>query len=265
MAAADTSGGFLQPSLPSPPPSSVAGSSVSGAVLPRPRKHALTPGSAKENAFINHVDQGINRISRKLAMANRYGEQDPKRDQSLRETGYESFRQVGRDIESLLGIVWVSGTPSLQISYLLTLALMVVNSMTSFPPAPRTLFGLLRKLDAAFAALLIGTDPETGEVLPGFVHGKGISATEKVRIKSLAERTRVAVVELMSRDELDKDKGLHEEEGSERGGETEEEGWYASAEEEEDVEMDMARVYDQTLVELGDTLGGPSIGIDMDG
>ena len=214
----------------------------------------MRPGSAKETAFIHHVDQRINKISRKLAKRDGSAEPEARREMS-KEDGYQSFRQVGRDIDCLLGIVWVSGTPSLQIPYLMTLALIVLNSMSGFPPAPRTLFRILQKLDAAFAALIDGMHYNTGETLPGVESGQVVTATEKVRIKSLAQRTRVAVVELMQRGELLEAEEQDEESSASDIG-VEDEG--------PDINMQVAKVYDQTLVELGDTLGGPAIGIMTD-
>jgi len=173
----------------------------------------------------------------------------------LVEAGYESFREVARDIEKVVEIVWVSGTPGLQIPYLLTLALLTVNYIPGFPAVPRTMFRLLDKLDSAFASLIQGKDIETGETLPGFLNRKGVSGTEKVRIKSLVERTRVTVVEAMSKGEYDVD--IEE-------GQTEDEqddddmlDYDAGT----DFDMEIARVYDKTLVELGDTLDGAAIGL----
>lgn len=140
---------------------------------------------------------------------------------------------------------------SLQIPYLLSLALLAVTYIPSFPPAPRSMFRLLEKLDVAFASLVQGKDAETGETLPGFEGRRGVSGTEKVRIKSLIERTRVVVVEVMTRGEYE-----IEEESGEGGDED-----MMDLDAETDFAMEVARVYDRTLVELGDTLGGPSIGI----
>lgn len=63
------SGGFI---ALSPPPSSVASSSVHHA-LPQPRSSPLKPGGTKESSFIRYVDQKILHIQRRFA----------KRDPSL--------------------------------------------------------------------------------------------------------------------------------------------------------------------------------------
>lgn len=94
-----------------------------------------------------------------------------------------------------------------------------------------------------------------------------MSGTEKVRIRSLVERTRVAVVEAMKAGEFDEDEvdetdadKMETDDDDLEGGlvlegddheETEEDSW----------DMQIARVYDRTIVELGETLEAPSIGI----
>lgn len=40
--------------------------------------------------------------------------------------------------------------------------------MAAFPPVPTATFQVLKKLDHAFASLLVGRDVESGEGLPGF-------------------------------------------------------------------------------------------------
>lgn len=100
-----------------------------------------------------------------------------------------------------------------------------------------------------------------------------VNGTEKVRIKSLVERTRVCVVEFFS------DTGVFDLDGEDELGEgahgrgdgmdteTETEGERmdvdVDVEEEEHPgwDMEMARVYARTLNELGDELVGPHIGI----
>ena len=155
--------------------------------------------------------------------------------------GYETFKEAGSDIEKLFGVVWVSATPSLQIPYLLNLALTTVTFIAGFSPlSPRTMFRLLAKIDIAFASLLQGQNVENGEPLPGFETRRNIiNATEKVRIRSLIERTRVVVTDKMG-----------------------ESGFVAGEEEDmindfdDEYGMDVARVYDRTIVELSDELGG---------
>lgn len=139
----------------------------------------------------------------------------------------------------------------------------------AFPASPRQLFRLLAKLDHAFASLLHGRDVETDEPLPGFRAGRGVSGTEKVRIKSLVERTRVCVVEVMSMggydedDEYDADMTLDATSDEDLDGDLvlDVEDDAAHVRDLQDWDMRIAKVFDKTLVELGDSMEGPAIGI----
>lgn len=134
--------------------------------------------------------------------------------------------------------------------------------LPAFPPAPVTTFAILRKLDHAFASLLAGMDIETEENLPGFLGMKGgMSATDMVRCKSLVEATRVLVVDVMSRE------GGDENTDTETATETDAEGDGMSVDqhssawddnEDEEHNMDVARVYEKTIVQLGKALGSHS-------
>lgn len=93
-----------------------------------------------------------------------------------------------------------------------------------------------------------------------------MNGTEKVRIKSLVERTRVVVVDVMmgsaefeveEEEEGGTDTEMETEGDGDGSADAMEEGWSAGR----DWEMDVARVYVRTLGELGDELIGPSIGI----
>jgi hypothetical protein len=157
------------------------------------------------------------------------------------------------------------------VPYLLSLALITTDLLPEYPPAPRSTFRLLGKLDTAFASLLLGRNVETGETLPGFERGKMVSTTEKVRIKSLVDRTRIVVV-----------KALQEFGGSMDGGDEdfdcEDPEDLDTEEDDDDLEIDahdnmsgidgqemgIARVYEKTMVELGEELGGSPIGIISD-
>jgi hypothetical protein len=98
--------------------------------------------------------------------------------------------------------------------------------------------------------LLKGEDSDTGELLPGFERGMraGMSKTDMVRCKGLVEATRVLIVDIMNKepesvedmDENDGDTDLEEHSGMDI--------------EEQKVEMDVARVYEQTIVQLGERL-----------
>lgn len=186
--------------------------------------------------------------------------------------GYKSMREACKDLEELMGVVWVSGTPGLQIPYLINLALLLTTIIADMPANPKQLFRVLAKLDHAFASLLQGKDVESGERLPGFEKRRGVSGTEKVRIRSLIERTRRGVLESLKSGDLDDAYGPDEEDEKDQSemdvdddleGELilEGDGPYAQGQEEESWEMQIARVYDRTMVELGDSLETPNIGI----
>ena len=156
-----------------------------------------------------------------------------------------------------------AGTASLQTPYLLTIALTACSCLPSFPFQPRPTFQLLHKLDLTFYSLLRGTDAETGDILPGFEGGKvKLSTTEKVRMRGLVERTRVAVVEVAAKGESVADAGSVAQTDTEDGFTTNDDN------DDEDVamdgtqvegnhgrwEMEVARVYERTIVELGTSL-----------
>lgn len=181
------------------------------------------------------------------------------------------MKEACHDITELMGVVWVSGTPSLQVPYLISLGLLVGNVVQGMPPSPKALFKLLGKLDHAFASLMQGRDIESGKRLPGFEGGNRgvVSGTEKVRIRSLMERTRIAVVEAFKKGEFvfeDDD----DSDGDKMDKDTDGEGLVLEGDDheeelEESIDMQIARVYDRTMVELGDSLEEPSIGIITEG
>ncbi|KAL8713191.1 MAG: hypothetical protein Q9220_002712, partial [cf. Caloplaca sp. 1 TL-2023] len=155
------------------------------------------------------------------------------------------------------------------ITFLLTIALTVATSLPSFPFTPRPTFQILQKLDLAFASLLKGVNVETGEALPGFGGGRGkISTTEKVRMRGIIERTRIVVVDVAGKDgsvagtarnyasQTDTEDDFNMTEDTDMDdleNESSHRRW----------EMDIARVYEKTIVELGlalDTSGTGSGG-----
>lgn len=134
------------------------------------------------------------------------------------------------------------------------------------------MFRLLKRLDVAFASLLRGQDVLTGEPLPGLGvlgGGRKLSQTEKVRIRGVVERTRVKIVEVAGKGtEGDTSQG----EGPDMSAtEEEEEDYNESTDVDMDVdgddrdgptslEMELARVYERTIVELGETLAPDGVG-----
>lgn len=125
--------------------------------------------------------------------------------------------------------------------------------------------------------MLTGHDNATGELLPGFENGRSVTTTDKVRLKGIVDRTRLTVVRVMSGesvagDELDvgdaMDTDNDEQQASpNRDGTVTFEGFEDNTEDEEDddwEERGIASVYEKTIGELGDVLGGPPIGIITD-
>jgi hypothetical protein len=144
------------------------------------------------------------------------------------------------------------GLASLQIPYFLNIAGSVNSYLPAFPPSPKATFGLLRKMDHAFSSLLKGEDSDTGEILPGFEGGMrgGMSKTDMVRCKGLVEGTRVLIVDVMS-----KEPGM-EEDADVSEAETNLEDDTGIDADERKFEMDVARVYEQTIMQLGERLDG---------
>lgn len=202
---------------------------------------------------------------------------DPATEKRLQQSdewndvqGYSSFGEAAKDVDELVAVIWITGTPALQVPYLINLALFVNTMIPAFPLAPRPLFRLLGKLDHAFASLIVGRDVATDETLPGFNTGRGVSGTEKVRIKSLVERTRLCVVEVVNKGEFDEDEDDREPSPEDADADGDlildndepEDINVDDVEDDDDWHMQISRVYDKTMVELGDSMeGGPPIGI----
>ncbi|KAL4917085.1 hypothetical protein BDW62DRAFT_89809 [Aspergillus aurantiobrunneus] len=268
-------GGFMQPPPLSP---AASASTVTPSVLPKQRSHPLRAGSIKETTVINHVDKAILAINRRHAKkfssvfdqpqvppqaqgrdgttitpaAENGGEQEVEK---AGERGYENFRDVVKDIGGVVDVLWVSGTPSLQIPYLISLSVLVNSYLPDYPFTAKATFRLLRKLDSFFASLILGEDAETGQPLSGF-EGRAnvVSMTEKVRIKSIAETARVVVVEAgEERDPADDGDDLEDDEDEDEM-EMEDER-FGMGDGPGRWEMETARVYEKTIQLLGDELG----------
>jgi hypothetical protein len=169
---------------------------------------------------------------------------------------------------------------NLQIPYLLNFAVLTADFLPMFGASTRSAqatFGLLSKLDYAFSSLLTGHDTASGEPLPGFESGRTVSTTDKVRLKGVVDRTRLTVTRVMSGesvvgdeeevgDAMDTDTETEGEAGGRQGTVTFE-GFEDNEYDEEDddwEERSVASVYEKTIGELGDVLGGPPIGIITD-
>ncbi|KAL1891296.1 hypothetical protein Sste5346_007756 [Sporothrix stenoceras] len=300
-AASPGPGGFFQSGtsnagLMSPSPSIRSTSSALG--LPHPRSQPLRPGSAKEDLVRRYVSERLLQISRRFVK--KYGIAEPT-DTII---GYASMGELCRDVDALLNNLWKSGTPSLQVQYLLNIASELITWMDGFKPSPRATLALLRKLDYCFASLLIGEDLETHETLPGFEGGgnttnfrrAGLSRTDMVRCRSIAEQSRVAVMDMFQRgppDPFDENNNSNRRRRQDREGTVGTEASTAQGEDtdmerettaeptdddattladateddedeyendddddiNEDTQMGVARVYENTLVKLGEVLG----------
>ncbi|KAK3942822.1 hypothetical protein QBC46DRAFT_362237 [Diplogelasinospora grovesii] len=255
--AGSSAGGFVIPSLPSPAPSNATNASTrSLSGLPHPRGSPLRPGSAKEDKVRNYVSDRMLHISRRYVKKFALVEPDDE------VVGYRSMGELCRDLEPLINIIWKSGTPGLQVPLLLNIASEFNTWLSSFAPSPTATFSILRKLDHCFASLLTGQDIETKEPLPGFERGpqrSGMTTTDKVRCKGIIEATRVLIVEVMSKEpdqegEEDDEPGILTADESESGpdGPSRRGIW---EEDDERLHMDVARVYENTIVQLGESLG----------
>ena len=146
---------------------------------------------------------------------------------------------------------------SLQIPYLLQIALSTSSYLPSFPPSPTPTFALLKKLDHAFVSLITGKDKITGEALPGFEGAEGgLSRTDMVRLRSLVLDTRVVVVSVMSGHHGDVETG-EEETGTETEIETESDGgrMILDVDEDDGIGMEVGKIYEATIEELNLALG----------
>lgn len=154
---------------------------------------------------------------------------------------------------------------------------MISEYLPLFPASPRATFRLLDKLDSAFASLLFGKDLDSGDALPGFENGRSISITDKVRLKGIVDRTRLVVVKhLGDGGPIDEEGDKIAEDGEDKmqvaeddtvkfeGFENNDDDEMDDVEDEAWEERQIGRVYERTIGELGDVLGGPPIGIISD-
>ncbi|KAK1238376.1 hypothetical protein MKX07_006522 [Trichoderma sp. CBMAI-0711] len=265
-------GGFIPPQggLPSPAPSSASSRAASS--LPHPRRTPLRPGGSKEEMVRRYAEEKLMTISRRYVK--KFGGTQEGDD----VVGFRTFGEVCKELDEVVNILWQSGTPILQVQFLLRLASDFTQYVRSFPPSPKASFDLLHKLDHCFASLLCGQDIETKETLPGFENGlrMGMTTTDMVRCRSLVEQTRLLMVEIMSggepedeededtdeEDEGDGDDGDGNGDGNGGGGGGGGGGWGIHDDDDDDDEtcLDAARVYQHTIVQLekrlGDSLGG---------
>jgi hypothetical protein len=105
--AAGQEGGFLHPTLPSPPPSAPSTS----VTLPTPRAQPLKPSSQKEREFRNYVENRLLEVSGRYERRYNAGvKEGAQSEEGTQGTGYETFAEVVRDLDQIVDVVWVSGT-----------------------------------------------------------------------------------------------------------------------------------------------------------
>lgn len=110
----------------------------------------------------------------------------------------------------------------------------------------------------------MGQDIVSKEALPGFENGlrAGMTTTDMVRCRSLVEQTRVLMVEIMSNGDEGED---DEDEDETDGGETTDDQSKVSDNaftirwdiDDDRLHLDAARIYEHTIVQLGERLGDP--------
>ncbi len=76
--------------------------------LPAPRSHPLRPGSQKEIALINYLDDKILMITRRYAK--KFSDEMIEKDDA---PGYTTYDEFVSDADPLLDVVWISGTRKL--------------------------------------------------------------------------------------------------------------------------------------------------------
>lgn len=185
--------------------------------------------------------------------------------------GYQSISELCRDLDSVINMLWLSGTPGIQIPYFLNISHELTTWIDSFPPSPAAMLGTLARLDHCLASLIAGRDIQTDEDLPGFfvlpggtgARLGGMSRTDMVRCRSIVEQTRLLVVDVMSRNpeaegmDIVEDVTETEAETTDGEGRSARFGGYGD-DEDDAIHLAAAKVYENTLIQLGATLGqGP--------
>lgn len=98
-------GGFFPSgTLPSPSPSNASSRNPSSSSLPHPRAGALHPGSRKEDMVRRYVEDKLLTISRRYVK--KFGQPDP----ADTVTGFTSFKEVCRELDGVVNVLWLSGT-----------------------------------------------------------------------------------------------------------------------------------------------------------
>ncbi|KAJ5233409.1 uncharacterized protein N7469_005175 [Penicillium citrinum] len=195
-----------------------------------PQQPSPIPGSQEETQLRGRLSTGIERITYRQ-MKSEMGMDAP--DTHISHRKYESFAELSAEVENLIDMLWASSSPSIQTEGLITLAGIVEMALPTHPFDGRTTLSLLHKFDQVFVALCTGLHPLTGEPLleAGDSERPLVTQTQKVRIRSLAETTRLKVFSVVGEDAEDAE------------GDEDAEGWVLEA----------TKVYDGVLMLLGDS------------
>ncbi|CAG8063718.1 unnamed protein product [Penicillium salamii] len=156
--------------------------------LPPQRAGPLASGSEEETQLRGQISTGVERVTYRK-MKSDMGMDAPDTPPTHRR--YDSFAQLADDVSGLVDLLWASATPAIQTEALITLAGLTQTSLPSFAFSAEATLSIFHKFDSVFSALCTSTHPITGAALPGAVIGQSLATeTQKVRIRSLAERTR---------------------------------------------------------------------------
>lgn len=108
----DLPGGFIpRGGLPSPAPSAASSNRQGSSSLPHPRSKSLRPGSNKEDMVRRYVEERLLNTSRRYVK--KFGQ--PELGDSV--VGYTSFSEVCKDLDSVINVLWLSGTRTYRSSF----------------------------------------------------------------------------------------------------------------------------------------------------
>ncbi|KAF3934143.1 hypothetical protein ABW20_dc0101363 [Dactylellina cionopaga] len=255
-------GGFIPPGtyLPSPAPSNYSSTAArSSGLLPNQRSAPLKSGSKRESAFINYVDNALLEISRKFT---------------------KKF-------------------PTEEENYLLQIASSLLQYLPPFPPRPTPTFRLFNKLDLAFHTLLSdykmsGTEKvrlnSTVKLSRAMVirlmegqdfpieenDGKNRPSGQEVTDDEGEDPDSDLDLDIKSEDDSEDDMEIDESSEGEASRLQRKYGRPTKKEldrteriveeekEDEEWEIEVARVYSRVLEDIGGDLGGETIGIVVD-
>ncbi|KAF8539421.1 hypothetical protein BDD12DRAFT_882376 [Trichophaea hybrida] len=229
--------------------------------LPSPSKKPLNPSAS--SSLIRYLDTAL--LSTSSLHLQRFS-----------ENGYRSISGLCVDLEKLVDVLWISSSAPLQIQYLLQIANTFNEYIWGYHVQGgewKNVFALVDKLDRCFHSMI--------------TEGK-VDMTEKVRLKSVIERTRLHLVKLPEfRGEEDEgpdrpirsiedacgrdtevgapitpateEDGMEVEDDGDNDGDEDEDGIEVGddddeAEEDLEWEIEISKVYERTLQEIGDEL-----------